>query len=114
MLLLNKEARIRLVLDADTEITAPPTFVYRPHSGHDTIQALEISHRAATAATPAEQMRATFDALQIGLVGWENLDGVTFDPGQLSKLLTWTEASELLAKLVAANVPDATCKKKFG
>lgn len=112
---------ISLRIDEELPAAERPVFVYRFAAAREARRMSALYEKVMAAEDDAEMPFETtdqvFEQLQERLVGWRNMidpatgEEIPFEPADLDRLLTLTEAFALLAR-VCTQGPDAPEKKR--
>jgi hypothetical protein len=92
-----------IVLDSDTSkpVEVQPTFFAKSQSMRgQQIVGETLDLWSAKDVTVSDLFTKTCDVLSTVLVGWKNMGGIEFSKESLADLLTYSEARELLRKVM--------------
>jgi hypothetical protein len=109
--------RISLAIDEHLPETDRPAFIYAVHTCRQWRELSAANDSLAASKSGAEAIDKMFSALRIGLIGWQGManpetgDPIAFDPNELDRLLTTSEACELLLKVIAAGRASVADRK---
>ena len=104
-LVLEPNRTFPVVLEIDENKPDPkPTFYFRYLNGREWREVAELSDRMFAATSGAEAIDKVYESLAKGLTGWENMvdpttgELIPFDVKDLDRIVTLTEAHELMEK----------------
>jgi len=114
---LDPKATFNIVLESDKAKPKPeqPRFIYHHLTARQWMHISDVLNKLET-LKDNEVVSKIFDACKIGLVGWENMTGlsgkpITFRPKAMEDMLTLTEATELLVALSVSSLLGDSKKK---
>jgi len=111
-LAVDPQARFRIVLQSDRDAEPEPAFLCKYLSAALWRRVGRVQDRIEDLDGADEVVDLVFDAIKLGIVGWENmLDYDEFDADKLEEVLTIMEAQELLQKIMIQGM-DVEVKKK--
>jgi len=116
---LDPQTTYPVVLATDRAKKHPPTFIYRYLNGRQWKKLAAVSDDLDQMITGVGAIDAVYRIIEVGLVGWENLNNradepIIFDKDhlELDEILTPAEAVEIM-QAIMAQTPSIDDKKKL-
>lgn len=102
------------ILKSDRDKQPPPTFKLRILSGRDDDKLRDIVNDFKLAQDNQTRSKLVRQALEVAIVGWENMGGLSFGVDEAENLLTRRECWELISEvtLEASLTPEERKKSE--
>ena len=101
---LEPDCKFPVVLDSDADkpIETRPTFYAKSQSMRGQKRIADVLDRLTTDkdVTTDELFSDVVEALAVAFTGWENMNGIEFSKDSLYNVLSYSEARELLRKVM--------------